>query len=400
MRGAMKSVIFFFLLLAFVMPHEASGAVSFGKATLFEHRSKSVSPPAAAIDDEGRVYIAWLEEEKDVNSLYVAVSKDSGRTFLPEVRVNGPDDEPSGIHDAPAIALGQKGEVYMAWSAKAGAGFSSDLRFARSLDAGRSFEPSLKVNDNGKPASAGFTSIAAGNGNTVHVVWLDGRERASKGAGTFITTSKDGGRSFGGNIAIDFGSCPCCRTATAIGPDGAVFALWRKVFPGDIREMVMARSVDNGVKFSEPVIVGRDNWEISGCPHRASSVAFGKGGEVMAAWYAEVDGEPGIFLASSRDNGMSFEKERIETRRATFPDNVTLNARGEELLLAWQETTPVVSNVIFESRNGKERIRVKLNEDTRKAVSPVISVNGKGDVLVVWQKIDMRVMKTAIVVGK
>lgn len=396
----MRKAIFALLALAFILPEAAWGAITFGPLALLEHRSKAVSPPAAAIDDEGRIYIAWFEEEKDVNSLYVAVSNDSGKSFLSEVRVNGPGEEPSGVHDAPALALGQKGELYVAWSSKSGAGFSSDLRFARSLDAGRSFEPSIKVNDNAKPASAGFASIAAGSDGAVHVIWLDGRERASKGAGTFIATSTDGAASFGANAPIDFSSCPCCRTASAIAPDGSFFALWRKVFPGDLREMVMARSADGGVTFSGPMIVGRDNWEISGCPHRGSSVAFGKGGEVMAAWYAEADGEPGIFLASSRDNGKTFEKEKIEVRRATFPDNVTMSTSGEELLLAWQEITPVMSNIIFESRRGAERTRLKLNDDTRKAVSPVIAVNRRGAVLVVWQKIDMRVMKTAMVIGK
>lgn len=398
MRGTMKAAILAVTLL-FVLPFRAWGAVSFGPPAVLEHRSKAVSPPAAAIDENGRILIAWFEEEKDVNSIYVAVSSDSGKTFSPEVRVNGPADEPAGVHDAPAMVLGKKGEVYLAWTSKRGEGFSSDLRLARSVDAGKTFSPSTRVNDNEKAASAGFASIAIGDDGAVYFLWLDGREKASKGAGTYLAISKDGGKSFGVNRAVDYNSCPCCRTALAIAPDKSVYAVWRKIFPNDIREVVISSSSGTENDFSAPAVVGHDNWEISGCPHRGSSVMLAKSGEVMVSWYAEVDGEPGIFLAASKDNGKTFEKEKIEAKRG-FPDNVTLNLRGDETLLAWQETTPVVSNVVFEARKGGEKARVKLNQDTRKAVNPVISVNGKGDVLVAWQKVDMRAMKTVFVVGR
>lgn len=399
MRGKMKSGIFAFIFLFLALPFEACGAVAFGPPALFEHRSKSISPPAAAIDDEGRIFIAWLEEEKAVNSIYIAVSGDSGKTFSPSLRVNGTGDEPASIHDAPAIAIGRGGEVYLAWTSKRGEGFSSDLRLVASIDAGKTFAPSVKVNDNVKPASAGFASIAVGHDGAVYVSWLDGRERATKGAGTYLAVSKDKGKSFGENLAVDYNSCPCCRTAVTVGPDKSVYLVWRKIFPNDIREVVMSRISNTEKDFSAPVIVGNDKWEISGCPHRASNVMLGKSGEVIVSWYAEVDGEPGIFLATSKDNGKTFVKEKIETKKG-FPDNVTFNLRRDELLLAWQETTPVVSNVVFEARKGDEKTRIKLNDDARKAVNPVISVNSKGLILVTWQKMDMRVMKTAFVIGR
>ena len=396
-RFSLAALLFLFVAL----PFSAWGAVSFGPPGGIEHRSKYISPPAAAIDDEGRVYVAWFEEEKDVNSLYLAVSGDGGKTFSPEVRVNGPDEAPSSVHDAPGIALGPKGEVYLAWSAKRAEGeFSSDLRFAASTDSGRSFSPSVKVNDNANPASASFASIAAGEDGIVYAAWLDSREKGTKGTATYAAYSKDNGRHFGKNALIGYDSCPCCRTAVAVGRDNSLYVVWRKVFPGNIREMVISRSTDAAkVEFTSPVIVGMDNWEISGCPHRGSSVIAGDDGEVLVSWYAEVEGEPGVFIAKSND-GKAFLKERIESKRSAFPDNVVAAARGGELLLAWQEITPVLSNVVFEARKGAEKIRVQLNTDVRKATNPVISVNRKGDVLVAWQKMDMRAAKTMVAVGR
>jgi len=393
--------IFAVLFLLVVLPFDSWGAVAFGPPGGIEHRSKSVSPPAAAMDDEGRVYLAWFEEEKDVNSLYLAVSNNNGKTFSQEVRVNGTDDAPASVNDAPALSLGSKGEVYLLWSAKgSGNDFASDLRFARSDDSGKSFSPSVVVNDNANPASAGFASIAIGADGAIYISWLDGRERQTRGTGTYVAYSKDSGRSFGKNVAVDFDSCPCCRTSIAIGKDNSLYVVWRKVYPGNIREMVISKSTDEAKsEFTGPVIVGKDNWEISGCPHRGSSVIAGDNGEVLVSWYAEVDGEPGVFLAASKDE-KTFLKERIESKRSAFPDNVAAAARGSELLLAWQEITPVLSNVVFESRKGADMTRVQLNTDVRKATNPVISVNRKGDVLVAWQKMDMRAAKTMFAIGR
>ena len=388
-----KYTLALFALLFFVsLPPAARGGVSFGPQAVIDHRSKSVSPPAALLGDDGMLYVAWTEEEKE------GISGDYGKRFSPEVKVNGAEDAPLSAHEPPAMALGPKGEIYLAWSSKRSGGpFASDLMVARSTDGGRSFWPSARVNDNKVPASAGFASIAIAPDGAVYAAWLDGREKEAKGPATFIAVSRDGGRSFAANTPVDYGSCPCCRTALATGSDGSVVVAWRKTFPGDVREVVV--SSGKGAAFGAPAIVGNDRWEIAGCPHRGPSVmADGRGG-LFVSWYAEIDGEPGIFLAASADGGKSFTKERIAHKKG-FPDNVTSALRGEELLLAWQETTPVASDIIFESRESGKAFRLKLNSDARKAGSPVISVNGKGEVLVAWQKQDMRNFKTIFVIGR
>lgn len=378
----------------------AWGAVSFGPPSGLLHRSKAVSPPAAVIDDSGRIYIAWLEEEKDVNSLYLAASEDNGKTFK-EIKVNAAEDEPASIHESPAIALGKNGEVYIVWTSRnAAGGFSADLRIAVSTDSGKSFGASRKIDNNTKPASIGFDSIAIGPDGTVYVAWLDGREKETKGSGTYIAHSKDNGKSFSKNVRIDSNSCPCCRTAVAVGGDGTVYVAWRKVFEKNVREMVVARSDDGGLTFKPPAIVGPDNWEIAGCPHRGPSMKADEKGGLYIVWYAEVEGEPNIYLAKSDDKGASFKKQAIDHKRSAFPDNAVLNLRRDEIFLAWQEITPVLSNLAFESRGAEGKSRVQMNDDTRKASNPVISVNRRGEVLVAWLKQEVGKVRTVIRIGK
>ena len=60
------------------------------------------------------------------------------------VRVNPPQASVDSLHQAPGLALGPGGEVYVTWSSSkpkpVGGLFASDLFLSRSLDGGRSFE--------------------------------------------------------------------------------------------------------------------------------------------------------------------------------------------------------------------------------------------------------------------
>ena len=108
------------------------------------------------------------------------------------------------------------------------------------------------------------------------------------------------------NVKVDEGTCVCCRTALATGPDGTLYATWRKMF-GDIRETVVSRSEDGGQTFSEPVVVGHDKWVFPSCPHRPASLGVDQRGRLYVVWYTEgVDEVPAIFVAYSDDRGLTF----------------------------------------------------------------------------------------------
>jgi hypothetical protein len=87
-----------------------------------------------------------------------------------------------------------------------------------------------------------------------------------------------------------------------------VVVAWRKLFPGDVRDVVLARSDDRGSSFSAPVRVHDDGWRISGCPHAGPAVAFDGAGRVRVAWYTGREGAAGLYLASSADGGRSYSE--------------------------------------------------------------------------------------------
>lgn len=389
------------LMLGFAAPGwcaEASGEMEFADIGGVTHSSKGVSTPAVAMDAKGAVYLAWFEEEKDHNLFYVAASAD-GKEFAAAVRVNGGNDEPAGIHGSPMLATGPKGELYAAWTTpRAGAAFGADLKFSRSHDGGKTFSPAVKVSDSPQPASAGFESMAVGPDGAIYLVWLDGREKATVGSATYFAVSRDGGKSFSPNMKIDGSSCPCCRTALAVAPDGTIYAVWRKVFASDVREMVAASSRDGGKTFGAPAIVGNDKWVIAGCPHRGAGLGVDGGGKLHVIWYSEGGGKPAIYYAVSEDRGATFTKEEIAVTPGFFPDHPALAVAGGKVCLTWEEVTPVFGNIMFKAASGAAARR--LSDGVRKSSSPAIATNANGTMAVAWSKDEMRNSRSLLRVAR
>src|SRR5205814_624751 len=118
----------------------------------------------------------------------------------------------------------------------------------------------------------GWENTAVDRGGRVLAVWLDHRELAQQDGqvaashhdhskhGPGAADSKPDGvamaqrsKLFVGSLdgaiaprAITGGVCYCCKTALAVGPDGAIHAAWRHVYPGNIRDIAFTVSRDGG----------------------------------------------------------------------------------------------------------------------------------------------------------
>ena len=393
----LRFTILFLFILSPILSHNycAAETTQFGSIISINHPDKRVSNASAVIADDGRIYIGWVKEEGNKNNIYISSSSDNGKTFSEKVRVNADADMPSGINHAPTMALGIKGELYLAWTvSRTDSEFSSDIKFSSSLDKGRSFEPAIVVNDDNLPVSHGFESMTVAPDGFIYIAWLDGREKKEGVSSTFIARSADNGKTFEKNVRVDGNSCPCCKTAVTVSHDGTVYVSWRKVFKGDIREIVLSKSTDRGKSFSESVVVGNDKWVIAGCPHRGPSMSTDKDGVLYVVWYTEGEiGTPSIYIANSKDGEMSFTKKLIPFSNGTFPDHpvMTLNKDGKPII-AWEETTPVLSRLMFQQMDEKPQ---QMNQGIRRAHDPVLSINKRGDILIVWSQEEIRFTRTA-----
>ena len=136
---------------------------------------------------------------------------------------------------------------------------------------------------------------------------------------TCTTTIAPDGRVSESLIAT--GVCFCCKTAVAVDSRGAVYAAWRHIFPGSMRDIAFAKSAD-GRRFEPLVRISEDKWELNGCPEDGPSIAVDQSGVIHIVWATLIsDGElqKALFYATSRDGKTFSPRARIPTSGVTNP---------------------------------------------------------------------------------
>lgn len=319
------------------------------------------------------------------SQLGLAVSADGGDSFEPPVMISeATASVNSHGENSPTLAIAGM-QSYALWEQLRDDG-TTDLMFARSLRFGRSFEKPLRVTDKTTPSSNGFSSLAVAPNGDIYAVWLDGRDRhavghgASQGgghdaahgsSGVYLAKSTDKGATFGRNLRVAAGVCPCCRPALAFGANGEVHVAWRTVFEGDIRDIVVATSTDQGASFAPPVRAAVDNWKINGCPHSGPSLVV-KERRLFVSWHSEGDStNAGIRVAWSDDGGSSFAKSVLASGTIIDTNHPMLSLSEDGRLL-----------LVFQGRDADEKdgwgvTRAYVCEvSDAGAVSPVVAITG------------------------
>jgi hypothetical protein len=116
------------------------------------------------------------------------------------------------------------------------------------------------------------------------------------------TTLKKG--EAGGQAVLDPRVCECCQTSATRTRD-AVLVAYRDRSDDEIRDTSIVRFA--GGKWSEPVTVHKDNWNITGCPVNGP-VVTAAGNAAAVAWFTGAGDSPETMVAFSADGGRTFGK--------------------------------------------------------------------------------------------
>ncbi len=161
------------------------------------------------------------------------------------------------------------------------------------------------------------------------------------------------------------GVCYCCKTALAAGANGGIYAAWRQVYAGNIRDIAFARSTD-GRTFAPPARVSEDNWMLDGCPENGPSLAVDARDRVHVVWptllpAADSTSEPtlALFYAMSADGRTFTPRARIPTAGVARHPQVALGSR-DELFIVWDEQD-----------GGTRRVAAARAEDRREGYGDV-----------------------------
>jgi hypothetical protein len=321
------------------------------------------------------VALAWgATMDQSPATVHVAVSHDSGRTFAAPVRVSDNRSQANlAAEQPPRVTLvpraGREPSIVVMWTSKADSG--TRLIVARSEDGGRRFSRPAVLRASEAPGNRGWESVATDRQGRVLALWLDHRELAPApgaaahvhGAHAVAAGASDGAERAlrsklvfaplddpAGVREITGGVCYCCKTSLATGADGGIYAAWRHVYPGNLRDIAFAMSRDGGRTFSAPVRISEDKWQIDGCPENGPALTVDAAGRIHIVWptlIREAGRETLALYYSTSADGRTFSaRTRIPTTGAAYHPQVALTAAGE-LFVAWDELAAGARRVRF-----------------------------------------------------
>jgi hypothetical protein len=307
---------------------------------------------------------------------FIAVSRsdDAGRTWSKPVHVNAKVEVTDTGGDArPKIAIGPGGQIYVTWTKALSKPHTGEIRFSRSLDGGRTFQPPSTVHKDRDEITHRFDAIAVNGRGQVFVAWIDKRDLIAataaktpyRGAAVYYAVSDDFGASFRGDFKLADHGCECCRISLVTRDDDTVHAMWRHVFEPNIRDHAVTQLHADG----RAGVVRRatfENWKVDACPHHGPSLAAQAGGPFHAVWFTLAPKKEGIYYGRLRDQGVDAQR-RVGDDTAAHAD---LAVSGKRVVIAWKE---------FDGEHSKLRAMVSEDGGDRWKEHVLASTGGASD---------------------
>jgi hypothetical protein len=365
------------------------------------------------------VAIAWGAATKDgASDVYVASSDDGGRTFHSPSRVNDAATQGNlSSEQPPRITLVPRRQgapsIVVTWTSKASHG--TRLLVARSDDRGKSFSQPIALPGTDATGNRGWEATATDRNGDVVAVWLDHRELAQDGSSTGHSGHQHGGTAaqkrdgvarallsklFFARIdsadsvhAVTGGVCYCCKTAIATAKNGAIYAAWRHVYPGNVRDIAFTMSTDGGRTFAVPARVSDDRWVLDGCPENGPAIGVDHANRVHVVWptllpAATKDSEPtlALFYASSADGRTFTPRQQLPAEGFAGHPQLAISAAGR-LVVVWDELAAGRRRIAMArgtvTRDGHVRFIRHPFDGERTGSYPVVATSNN-DIVVAW----------------
>ncbi len=237
--------------------------------------------PALALDNVNRIYVVWTDSRNGNNDVFCAKSTDGGLSFSANVRVN---DVTTNSQSEPDVTVDPVNPslVHAAWTDTRSAITGPDIFYANSTDAGLSFNPSLRVNNDATTSEQGEPAIATAPNRDVYLVWSDPRT-AARGRDIYFSKSSDRGAGWAPNNPVndDPGTAAQGEPTIATDAAGMIYVAWTDNRNANTAPDIYAtRSSNAGASFAANVKV---NDEAGAVIQLIPSIAA-NAGKVQVAW--------------------------------------------------------------------------------------------------------------------
>lgn len=374
------------------MSHDKKPEVNAACADISQPASlRCAQAPSAVFDDNNRLWLAWAVS----GHVYVNYSDDLGKTFSTPVAVNSkPEAISARGENRPKIVVGTKNDVYVSWTKPLEKKFTGHIRFSHSSDGGEHFSEPVIVNDDLNVTGHRFEALAINDKGDVYLSWLDKRDRdlAQKdgkkyhGAALYYTWSDDAGKTFKPNKKIIDHSCECCRVIMKMDEQLPV-VLWRNIYDKNTRDHSLVKFIDK----DQPGNIERvsfDNWQIDACPHHGPDMSVAENGLYHLAWFNNGPERHGLFYARRNADGSYNKAINFGDYKAAASHPNVLN-KGHKVWLVWKQ---------FDGKQESIWLQQSIDAGISWQVAQQLSVAKNGDypfllandkqVFVQWQTVE------------
>jgi hypothetical protein len=329
----------------------------------------SLAPQLTVTGD--RALVSWIETQGRTSLLKFAERSASGWSE-PRTAASG-DDWFTNWADVPSVLRLDSGTLVAQWLRTTDeASEAYDVRMAFSKDEGRTWSAPISPHHDGTKTQHGFASLFPANGGGFGIVWLDGRAMENAAATPndnmslrFASFDRDGREV--NEALVDDRACDCCPTAVALTDDGPV-AAFRDRSPEEVRDISVARLVDpNRGQWTAPATVHADGWKIEACPVNGPAISA-RGRHVTVAWMTGKDDRGRAFAAFSNDAGATFGTP------IRLDDEGSLGRVGIAMV---DENRAIASWIEFANQRAQLRIRRINASGERGPAQTVAGVGGE-----------------------
>jgi hypothetical protein len=342
---------------------------------------------SAAIDPAGRLWVAYAQPAGSAGQVVLQRSDDGGGTWQAPMRVNAAVEPVAADgENRPKLAFGAGSEIYVTWTSPTSEKFTGDIRFARSLDGGKTWSAPTDVHHDRQLITHRFESLLVDPKGRLWVAWVDKRDlklaeeagREYRGAAIYYSRSDDRGTTWSADTKLADSSCECCRIALASDSQGRVAALWRHVFEPNERDHAFAF-----LGASQPAIERAtvDRWRVDACPHHGPSLSFGPDGTRHAVWFNQVKGQGRAFYGQLAKSGPI--NVRALPAGATHAD---VAVAGSTVAVVWKRFDGSVTNIesLVSSDSGRTFAPGPSLQTAGDSDQPHL-VSARQSILVVWR---------------
>ncbi len=268
---------------------------------------------------------------------YYVRSRDNGGTFTAPVKVNvtGLVETKMGER-GPKLAVGENGLVHVVWMDEWAPGVKTYVRYSRSVDGGKSFEPVKALSS--LSGIDGVTVAADGQGNVIAFWHVMAQPTPEVKSATWLhtTRSTDNGATFQPDEKVVLSNlsglaCSMCMMRARAGVDGNVYLAFRSA-ENSIRDFYVLKGRTTRNRFTA-IRVNEDNWKIDFCPMCGPELTFAADGRALCAFMSRNR----VYWAAADSQGEAYElhvSTPANEENEIYPTAVA-NAKGD-VLLVWQ----------------------------------------------------------------